>query len=706
MALKECIRARALGTVQSMGQHVFRKSKLTMALKSSFTSPIARTIVIATVSPASKDTEHSLNTLRHACIMNGQDESLKQESRFVSGGDVTSELIGEVNISQIARRNQLLKKQQGSIDELRTDNGNSLESKASRSSNNEAEVTEKMKKKQQRISEARSFNALPANVKEILTSSRKQLGFCSLQNRRIDSHGRISDEIPPTIVEKDDEIEEEDDIPHPPLHIMHSDEYEQEEFEQSSPPPPAEPPRPTSANQMKAKSTPNKQTQQSAGNFDYVAAKPSDKENSSRIPIKMIVSSIFIAKDVVPLEIMLMQLRAMLSIHNYTQIEIDNYIQKEILPNYGNGIKMSSQQPISSSRINVSSSIESNDQRAMTPRRLASSSAAASRSTLNQKSATKVPLSQQDSDTSSINSTSNKPRANSAPRRPLSSSSSSITATVIGDGKHYDKGQGAIIISRKPINHVKANEEPLDDMYNPNVLNRNLLVEDKEMKKQQALAEAKKKIEQEALQRKERQEHAKKVREDAEQKKRDKVAIKHLKIVEATEGPPSRRFTSTPHTPPAPSNGGSSGISPTTPQTNKYNNPNIDHEDEIRKLSTILDEDRFALPENQLSIAKKFGIKRQIAMHKASILRAQRKPTQGEDGIDDLMPGIDQKPQEEERPIVSKGQYTYPEENDTRGGGFQQSHEEDNGDYLVSKYGRPLSNKMAKKLSGKPDMIF
>jgi hypothetical protein len=29
-------------------------------------------VVIATVSPASKDTEHSLNTLRHACVMGGQ----------------------------------------------------------------------------------------------------------------------------------------------------------------------------------------------------------------------------------------------------------------------------------------------------------------------------------------------------------------------------------------------------------------------------------------------------------------------------------------------------------------------------------------------------------------------------------------------------------------------------------------------------------
>jgi hypothetical protein len=51
MALKECIRARAAGKNVS---HQYRKSKLTMALKASFLFPTARTLVIATVSPASK----------------------------------------------------------------------------------------------------------------------------------------------------------------------------------------------------------------------------------------------------------------------------------------------------------------------------------------------------------------------------------------------------------------------------------------------------------------------------------------------------------------------------------------------------------------------------------------------------------------------------------------------------------------------------
>ena len=56
---------------QAAAVHLYRKSKLTMALKPCFLWPGSQTVIIATVSPASKDTEHSLNTLRHACIMNG-----------------------------------------------------------------------------------------------------------------------------------------------------------------------------------------------------------------------------------------------------------------------------------------------------------------------------------------------------------------------------------------------------------------------------------------------------------------------------------------------------------------------------------------------------------------------------------------------------------------------------------------------------------
>jgi kinesin family protein 2/24 len=91
MALKDCIRGRAAGKNVS---HQYRKSKLTMALKSSFSLPSARTMVIATVSPASKDTEHSLNTLRHASIMGEGTANKQTDERFVSGGRTTVMQVG------------------------------------------------------------------------------------------------------------------------------------------------------------------------------------------------------------------------------------------------------------------------------------------------------------------------------------------------------------------------------------------------------------------------------------------------------------------------------------------------------------------------------------------------------------------------------------------------------------------------------------
>ena len=76
LSLKECI--RALGqrkattslpstSASSGGVHVpYRGSKLTLILKDCFTSPQARTTMIATVSPGASATDHSLNTLRYA----------------------------------------------------------------------------------------------------------------------------------------------------------------------------------------------------------------------------------------------------------------------------------------------------------------------------------------------------------------------------------------------------------------------------------------------------------------------------------------------------------------------------------------------------------------------------------------------------------------------------------------------------------------
>jgi kinesin family protein 2/24 len=105
MALKDCIRARVDGSDKSFS---YRKSKLTMLLKTSFASPGSHVVVIATVSPSSKDTEHSLNTLRHACVMDGQKQSAAEKSKYekcgrVSGGATTTVQLGEVNIGALAR---------------------------------------------------------------------------------------------------------------------------------------------------------------------------------------------------------------------------------------------------------------------------------------------------------------------------------------------------------------------------------------------------------------------------------------------------------------------------------------------------------------------------------------------------------------------------------------------------------------------------
>jgi kinesin family protein 2/24 len=72
-ALKECVRCKARGKANSAAGSFlpYRKSKLTHLLRACFEDSNP-TVVIATVSPSSKDTEHSLNTIRHACIMDGQ----------------------------------------------------------------------------------------------------------------------------------------------------------------------------------------------------------------------------------------------------------------------------------------------------------------------------------------------------------------------------------------------------------------------------------------------------------------------------------------------------------------------------------------------------------------------------------------------------------------------------------------------------------
>lgn len=62
LALKECIRAMDLGKDHTP----FRGSKLTQVLKASFMRRNCRTVMIANISPASSNVEHTLNTLRYS----------------------------------------------------------------------------------------------------------------------------------------------------------------------------------------------------------------------------------------------------------------------------------------------------------------------------------------------------------------------------------------------------------------------------------------------------------------------------------------------------------------------------------------------------------------------------------------------------------------------------------------------------------------
>jgi len=106
-ALKDCIRA----TAANAKFVAFRQNRLTQLLRGCFASSgVHRTVVIACVSPSSKDTEHSLNTLRHACIMDGQREAKAGPGSHVQGGSVTKELLGQVDVTKIARERKANRK--------------------------------------------------------------------------------------------------------------------------------------------------------------------------------------------------------------------------------------------------------------------------------------------------------------------------------------------------------------------------------------------------------------------------------------------------------------------------------------------------------------------------------------------------------------------------------------------------------------------
>ena len=147
-----------------------------MALKGSFILPTARTVIIATVSPSSKDTEHSLNTLKHACIMD-VNEGAKQRAaagqpadekgRSTSGMRSWTQEISSINVTREAR---ILKAKNGrgglesnGNDGFQKDTGG-------------APLTAKEIRRQRIAAERRALSILSAEQREILKVARTQLG--------------------------------------------------------------------------------------------------------------------------------------------------------------------------------------------------------------------------------------------------------------------------------------------------------------------------------------------------------------------------------------------------------------------------------------------------------------------------------------------------------------------------------------------------
>jgi hypothetical protein len=198
MALKECIRMRtgAAGEEKSgvsQGAHHYRKSKLTMALKQSLNAPGSRTVVIATVSPASKDTEHSLNTLRHACVMDGQQNSSGEE-RFITGGVMRAEQIGEIDLTALGKERRA-KLKAGVLADPKVSNGNALD----RKNVQEPELTEKEKSRRRKEAERKSMQQMAQPCRQILRRARKE-GFEICQARQKERMKRC---LPAVVMEEE-----------------------------------------------------------------------------------------------------------------------------------------------------------------------------------------------------------------------------------------------------------------------------------------------------------------------------------------------------------------------------------------------------------------------------------------------------------------------------------------------------------------------
>jgi hypothetical protein len=313
MALKEVLRAKASKKDASF---YYRKSKLTMALKSSFSDPYARTVVIVTASPASKDTEHSLNSLRHACIMSGQDHTAGGETRFMTGGRTTVEKIGEVDVCGIARENKKNIKSGKGLDGLKTSNGNTA-SFGSNIASQELTKDEENKKRlrARRASERKAIALLTKEQKHSLQVARDQLGVNRRQQQRL---RRVLQAPPPVLHQGGGECESGDGENSCEIELTAEEQlhaYGQGQQQQ----PPAKP-------------------------------KPKPKPTGPvRKKVEKIRAMIF-SDEYTPEEIKYKQFRAQLKKNGYTQDEVDSILAKE-----GCSVNAPSSQPQKATRGHPSS---------------------------------------------------------------------------------------------------------------------------------------------------------------------------------------------------------------------------------------------------------------------------------------------------------------------------------------------------------------
>jgi len=103
LALKECIRALS----NAKRHKPFRASKLTQVLKDSFVGN-SKTVMIATVSPASMNAEHTCNTLRYASRV-----------KDISGGAAAGKMIPFSELRELSSRRVAVKKNKKVVEEIK-----------------------------------------------------------------------------------------------------------------------------------------------------------------------------------------------------------------------------------------------------------------------------------------------------------------------------------------------------------------------------------------------------------------------------------------------------------------------------------------------------------------------------------------------------------------------------------------------------------